>query len=300
MAVKNFNDLAVFAVVAEEQSFTKAAAKLGTSASALSQTVSGLESRLGLRLLARTTRSVAPTVAGQRLLQTVAPRFREIEEELANLHDLQGRVAGTIRINSSENVAVTVIWPKLQRLLGEYPDLNIEITSDASLVDIVAERYDAGVRLGDQVARDMIAMRISPDMRMAVVGAPDYFARYPVPLTPQDLMAHDCINIRMPTSKKLSVWEFTKAGQEVNLHVPGRLIFNSGVLRMDAALRGCGLAYLPEELVQQQIEAGQLIRVLSDWSPSFAGFYLYYPSRRQQSPAFRAVLDALRYHAEVL
>lgn len=297
MNSKNFNDLAVFAVVAQERSFTRAAARLGTSASALSQTVSGLEARLGLRLLARTTRSVSPTVAGQRLMQTVAPRFQEIEDELASLHDLQDRVSGTIRINSSEHVAVTVIWPKLQPLLQEYRDLQIEITSDASLVDIVAQRYDAGVRLGEQVARDMIAMRLAPDMRMTVVGAPSYFARYPLPLTPSDLMAHDCINIRMPTSKGLSVWEFVQDGREVNVRTQGRVVFNSGVLRMDAALSGLGLAYMPSDLTQQYVDDGRLVSVLADWCPALVGYHLYYPSRKQHSLAFCAVLEALRYRA---
>lgn len=295
MSTKNFNDLAVFAIVAREQSFTRAAAHLGMTPSAVSQAVSGLEARLGLRLLARTTRSVAPTPAGQRLLQTVAPRFQEIEDELVRLHDLQDRVSGAIRINSSEHVAVTVIWPKLQPLLQAHPDIQIEITSDASLVDIVAERYDAGVRLGEQVAKDMIAMRLAPDMRMVVVGAPAYFTNRPVPQLPSDLMAHDCINIRMPTSKALSVWEFEQDGRQVNVRTQGRLIFNSGILRMDAVLSGLGLSYLPDELVQHHIDAGRLVPVLSDWCPVLAGYHLYYPSRRQHSPLFSVVLDALRY-----
>lgn len=295
MNSKNFNDLAVFSVVAQERSFTKAAARLGTSPSALSQTVSALEARLGLRLLARTTRSVSPTVAGQRLMHTVAPRFQEIEDELASLHDLQDRVAGTIRINSSEHVAVNILWPKLQLLMREQVDIDIEITSDASLVDIVAERYDAGVRLGDQVAKDMIAMRLAPDMRMMVVGAPSYFARHPPPSIPSDLMTHECINIRMPTSKGLSVWEFVQDGREVNVRTRGRLVFSSGVLRMDAALSGLGLAYMPSDQAQPLIDAGSLVSVLCKWCPPLAGYHLYYPSRKQHSLAFCAVLEALRY-----
>jgi DNA-binding transcriptional LysR family regulator len=295
MARQNVNDLLAFLAVAKERNFTRAAAQLGVSQSALSHTIRGLEERLGLRLLTRTTRSVAPTEAGERLLRTAAPRFAEIEAELAALSELREKPAGTIRITASEYAAEAILWPALARLLPDYPDIKVEIIVDYGLTDIVAERYDAGVRLGEQVAKDMIAVRIGPDMRMAAVGAPSYFARRPRPRTPPDLTAHDCINLRLPTYGGLYAWEFEKRGREVKVRVEGQLVFNNVALRLNAALAGLGLAYLPEDQVQTHLADGRLIRVLDDWCPPFSGCHLYYPSRRQPTPAFALLVDALRY-----
>ncbi|CCV06090.1 putative transcriptional regulatory protein,LysR family; OprD regulatory protein [Mesorhizobium metallidurans STM 2683] len=291
----NVNDLLAFLAVARERSFTRAAAKLGVSQSALSHTVRGLEERLGLRLLTRTTRSVSPTEAGERLLQTVGPRFEEIETELASLSELRDKPAGTIRITAGEHAADTVLWPALAKFLPDYPDIKVEIIVDYGLTDIVAERYDAGVRLGEQVAKDMIAVRIGPDMRMAVVGAPAYFARRKPPKTPQDLTVHDCINLRLPTYGGLYAWEFDKNGREIKVRVEGQFVFNTSALRLSATLAGFGLAYLPEDQVRAHIAEGRLVRVLADWCPPFSGCHLYYPSRRQQSPAFTVLVEALRY-----
>ena len=295
MARINVNDLIAFIAVARERSFTQAAAGLGVSQSALSHTVRQLEERLGVRLLTRTTRSVAPTVAGERLLRTLGPRFDEIEAELAGLSDLRDKPAGTIRITAGEHAASAVLWPALARLLPDYPDIHAEVIVDYGLTDIVTERFDAGVRLGEQVAKDMIAVRIGPDMRMAVVGAPAYFAKRERPKTPQDLTAHRCINLRMPTRGGLYVWEFEKRGREVNVRVEGQVVFNNIALRLNAARAGFGLTYLPEDQVQTELAAGSLVRVLEDWCPPFAGYHLYYPSRRQPTPAFAVLVDALRY-----
>ncbi len=295
MARENANDLIAFIAVARERSFTRAAAKLGVSQSALSHTVRGLEERLGLRLLARTTRSVAPTEAGERLLRTVGSRFDEIDAELAALSELREKPAGVIRITTGEHAAEAILWPALATLLRHYRDIKAELVVDYGLTDIVAERYDAGVRLGEQVARDMIAVRIGPDFRMAVVGAPSYFARRPRPKKPQDLTAHDCINLRLPTYGGLYAWEFEKRSRELKVRVEGQLVFNNIALRLNAALAGFGLAYLPEDLVQTHVANGLLIRVLSDWCPPFSGYHLYYPSRRQPTPAFTLLVDALRY-----
>jgi DNA-binding transcriptional LysR family regulator len=297
MVQENFNDLAAFAIVAKERSFTKAAAKLGVSQSALSQTIRNLEERLGLRLLTRTTRSVSPTEAGERLLRTVAPRFEEIEVELAALSELREKPAGTIRITAGEHPAITVLQPALAKLLPEYPDIDVEIIVDYGLTDIVAEGYDAGVRLGEQVAKDMIAVRVGPDMRMAVVGSPLYFDRCPQPEAPQDLTAHNCINIRLPTYGGIFPWEFEKNGRELKVRVEGQLVFNNISLRLSSALNGLGLAYMPEDLVLADIAEGRLIRVLTDWCAPFPGYHLYYPSRRHSSPAFALLIDALRYRA---
>ncbi|PKU24789.1 LysR family transcriptional regulator [Telmatospirillum siberiense] len=297
MPRENVNDLIAFLAVAQDRSFTKAAAKLGVSQSALSHTVRGLEERLGLRLLTRTTRSVSPTDAGERLLRTVGPRFEEIEAELAALSELREKPAGTIRITTGEHPADTILWPKLAKLLPDYPDIKVEVIVDYGLTDIVAERYDAGIRIGEQVAKDMIAVRIGPDMRVAVVGAPSYFARRPPPKTPQDLTAHDCINLRLPTYGGLFAWEFEKGDRKLNVHVDGQLVFNNVTLRLNAALAGSGLAYLPEDYVRAYIADGRLVRVLADWCPPFPGYHLYYPSRRQSSPAFTLLVDALRYRA---
>ncbi|MGR9310049.1 LysR family transcriptional regulator [Rhizobium leguminosarum] len=289
------NDLIAFLAVARAQSFTKAAGKLGVSQSALSHTIRGLEERLGLRLLTRTTRSVAPTEAGERLLGSIGPRLDEIESELAALSAFREKPAGTIRINAGEHAADAVLWPALQKLLPDYPDINVEIIVDYGLTDIVAERYDAGVRLGEQVAKDMIAVRIGPDMRMAVVGAPAYFDTRPKPLTPQNLTDHNCINLRLPTYGSVYAWEFEKDGRELRVRVEGQLIFNNIALRLNAVLAGLGLAYMPEDLVKAHLADGRLVRVLEDWCLPFSGYHLYYPSRRHTSPAFALVVDALRY-----
>ncbi|ANM10899.1 MULTISPECIES: LysR family transcriptional regulator [unclassified Rhizobium] len=289
------NDLIAFLAVARAQSFTKAAGKLGVSQSALSHTIRGLEERLGLRLLTRTTRSVSPTEAGERLLLTIGPRIDEIETELAALSAFREKPAGTVRINAGEHAADAVLWPALEKLLADYPDINVEIIVDYGLTDIVAERYDAGVRLGEQVAKDMIAVRIGPDMRMAVVGAPDYFHTRAKPLTPQELTDHNCINLRLPTYGSVYAWEFEKDGRELRVRVEGQLVFNNIALRLSAVLAGLGLAYMPEDVVAAHLADGRLVRVLEDWCLPFPGYHLYYPSRRHTSPAFAVVVDALRY-----
>jgi DNA-binding transcriptional LysR family regulator len=295
MLRENLNDVLAFLAVARYRSFTRAAAKLGVSQSALSHTIRGLEARLGLRLLARTTRSVAPTEAGERLLKTLGPRFDEIEAELAGLSELRDKPAGTIRITSGEHAAEAILWPALAKLLPSYPDIKVELNINYGLTDIVAERYDAGVRLGEQVAKDMIAVRIGPDFCMAVVGAPSYFARRPKPKHPQDLTAHDCINIRLPTYGSIYAWEFEKRGRALKVRVEGQLVFNNIALRVNAALAGLGLAYLSEDQVQEHVAEGRLVRVLGDWCPPFSGYHLYYPSRRQAAPAFALLVEALRY-----
>ncbi|MFJ4144115.1 LysR family transcriptional regulator [Pseudomonas sp. NPDC089734] len=295
MPPESFNDLSAFTVVATERSFTKAAARLGVSQSALSHTIRNLESRLGLRLLTRTTRSVAPTQAGERLLQMVKPRFEEIEAELAILTEDREKPVGTVRITASEHASLAFIAPALTRLLPQYPLINVEVSIDSGLVDIVADRYDIGVRLGDKVAKDMIAVRISPDLRWLVVGSPAYFARYPQPHIPQDLAVHNCINIRFPTHGEIFVWDFLKDGNEVKVRVEGQLTFNSIALRLNAVLDGLGLAYLPEDQVRPLIDAGKLVNVLEDWCPACTGYHLYYPNRQYSSQAFSLVVDALRY-----
>jgi DNA-binding transcriptional LysR family regulator len=294
MSSESYDQLAIFSVVARERSFTRAAAKLGMSQPALSRTIRNLEERLGVRLLARTTRSVSPTEAGEHLLRVVAPRFDEINTELALLSEFRDRPAGKLRITAGEHAAITVLQPVLAKLLPDNPDLHIEIIVDYGLTDIVAEGYDAGVRLGEQVAKDMIAVRVGPDMRMAVVGSPEYFTRHPRPKTPRDLTQHNCITIRLPTYGGIFSWEFEKKGQELKVRVEGQLVFNNIAMRLDAALKGLGLAYMPEDLVQTHVTEGRLVRVLSDWCPSFPGYHLYYPSRRQSSPAFTLFRDALR------
>ncbi|QEL26250.1 LysR family transcriptional regulator [Bosea sp. F3-2] len=295
MAQPNFNDLAAFAMVAKERSFTKAGAKLGVSQSALSQTIKALEERLRLRLLTRTTRSVAPTEAGMRLLETIAPRFDEIEAEIAALGELRGKPAGTIRITAGEHAAIAALQPALRRFLPDHPDIKVEIIVDYGLVDIVAAGYDAGVRLGEQVAKDMIAVRIGPEMRMAVVGSPAYFKRYGIPETPQDLTSHNCIASRLPTYGGLFPWGLEKDGREVKVRGEGQLVFNSLALRLSSAIDGLGLAYIPEDQAIPHIRAGRLIRVLEDWCPPFPGYHLYYPSRRHFSPALSVLVDVLRY-----
>jgi DNA-binding transcriptional LysR family regulator len=295
MAQENFNDLVAFVMVAREESFTKAAVKLGVSQSALSQTVRGLEERLGLRLLTRTTRRVSPTAAGERLLRTAGPRFEEIQAELAALTEMRDKPAGTVRITAGEHAAISVLAPALDKFLPDNPDVKIEITVDYGLTDIVAERYDAGVRLGEQVAKDMIAVKIGPEMRMAVVGAPSYFRQNPWPEKPEDLTGHNCIQIRMPTHGNILSWEFEKDGHELRVRAEGQLVFNNIAMRLDAARRGLGLAYMPDDQVAEQIARGELVRVLEDWCAPFPGYHLYYPNRRHASPAFSLVVDALKY-----
>ncbi|KQV29331.1 LysR family transcriptional regulator [Rhizobium sp. Root1203] len=294
MAQENFNDLVAFVTVAREESFTKAAAKLGVSQSALSQTVRSLEERLGLRLLTRTTRRVSPTVAGERLLKTAGPRFDEIQAELTALTEMREKPAGTIRITAGEHAAVSILAPALEKILPDNPDVTVEIIVDYGLTDIVAERFDAGVRLGEQVAKDMIAVRISPEMRMAVVGSPSYFRQHLSPETPQDLTAHNCINMRLPTHGNIFPWEFEKDGRELRVRVEGQLVFNNLVMRREAALRGLGLTYMPEDQIMAYLDTGDLIRVLEDWCPPFPGYHLYYPNRRHASAAFGLIVEALR------
>jgi DNA-binding transcriptional LysR family regulator len=288
-------DLTAFVVVAEERSFTKAAAKLGMSQSALSQIVRRLEASLGLPLLSRTTRSVAPTEAGAQLLKTMAPALRSLDERLALLSDLRGKPAGSIRITSVEHASMSILAPALARLLPEYPDLSVEIINEYRLVDVVAERFDAGVRLGEQVDQDMIAVRIGPDFEMAVVGSPSYFERRGRPMMPHDLTDHACINLRLPTSGGLWSWPFAKNGREVKVRAQGPLAFNTITLHLEAAVAGLGLAYLPADFVAADVSLGRLERVLADWTPPSSGYHLYYPSRRQPARAFTLLVDALRY-----
>jgi len=295
MQRENFNDLFAFVTIARVGSFTRAAAQLGVSQSALSHTLRALEARLGIRLLTRTTRSVSPTEAGERLLLTVGSRFEEIEAELAALSDLRDKPAGTIRITTAEHAADSIIWPKLAKCLLDYPDIKVEISVDYGLTDIVAQRYDAGVRLGDQVEKDMVAVRIGPDLRMAVVAAPSYFAKRPPPQTPQDLAAHDCINLRLPTHDSFLIWEFERNNHALKAHVHGQWAFNNGTAILRAALAGFGLVYLPEDMIEQHVVEGRLVAALHEWCPQFPGYHLYYPNRRQSSPAFKLVVDALRY-----
>jgi DNA-binding transcriptional LysR family regulator len=292
---ESINDILAFLAVARERSFTRAAAQLGVSQSALSHTIRRLEERLEIRLLTRSTRSVAPTEAGERLIRTVGPRLKEIDDELSSLSELREKPAGTIRITAGEHAAEANLWPALAKLLPRYPDIKVEITTDYGLTDIVAERYDAGVRLGEQVAKDMIAVRIGPDFRMVVVGAPCYFENRQKPKKPQDLTAHDCVNIRLPTYGGLYAWEFEKRGRGLKVRVEGQLVFNTMALRLNAVLAGFGLAYLPEDQVQAHLADGRLIQVLDDWCAPFPGYHLYYPSRRQVAPAFALLVDALRY-----
>ncbi len=297
MARDSLNDLAAFLTVAREGSFTRAAAQLAVSQSALSHSLRGLEARLGVRLLTRTTRSVSPTEAGERLLRTIGPRMAEIEAELAALSELRDRPAGNIRITAGEHSAESILMPALAKVLPDYPDIKVEVDVDYALVDIVEGRFDAGIRLGEQVAKDMIAVRIGPDMRMAVVGSPAYFARHPMPKTPQDLTVHNCINLRLPTLGGIYAWEFEKAGHALRVRVDGQLIFNSTALILRAVFDGIGLAYLPEDRVRDYIAAGRLVSVLEDWCEPFSGYHLYYPSRRQLSPAFALLVEALRYRS---
>lgn len=295
MARQTINDLIAFRAVARERSFTRAAAQMGVSPSALSHTIRALEERLGIRLLTRTTRSVAPTEAGERLLASIGPHFDEIEAELAAISELRDKPAGTIRITTGMDAARSILWPAAARLLRDYPDIRVEISVNPGFVDIVAERFDAGIRLGETTAQDMIAVRIGPDMSMAAVGSPGYFAERKPPRTPHDLAGHNCINLRFPTLGGLYAWEFEKRGRPLNVRVEGQLIVNDTALARQAAIEGTGIAFLPDYAVADQIESGRLVRVLEDWTPPFPGYHLYYPSRRQQSPAFALLVEALHY-----
>src|SRR5271157_459582 len=295
MPAEDLNDLAAFLAVARERSFTRAAAKLGVSQSARGQTIRGLEARLGIRLLTRTTRSVSPTEAGERLIRSVGPHLEEIEAEIESLNELREKPAGTIRITAGDHAVHSILWPKLAKFLPKYPDIKVEISIDNGPTDIVAQRYDAGVRFGEQVAKDMIAVRIGPDVRFAVVGAKSYFAKRSAPKTPQDLIGHNCINLRLPTYGGLYAWEFEKDGRELRVRVEGQLVFSSVFQALDAALAGLGLGYVPEDLAQAHLAKGRLKRALEDWSAPWSGYHLYYPHRRQSSPAFALIVDALRY-----
>ncbi|AZG08210.1 LysR family transcriptional regulator [Pigmentiphaga sp. H8] len=298
MARRNLNDLLSFVMVAREGSFTRAAALLGVTQSALSQAISGLEAGLEIRLLTRTTRSVSLTAAGERLLKAIGHRLDEIESELDVLTEMRDKPAGTVRITCGEHVLRTTLLPKLTPLLRDYPDINIEFDVDYGFKDIVAERFDAGVRLGDTIDKDMIAVPIGPPLRMAVAASPGYFAAHPVPRNPRDLLNHNCINQRMQTSKGLYVWDFERRGRKLNVRVPGQLVFNTSPAMVDAALAGLGIALLPEDEFAPHLQEGRLVRVLEDWCAPFPGYRLYYPSRRQPSPAFSLVVGALRVTGE--
>lgn len=296
MARTDLNQLTWFQAVAEERSFTKAAAKLGVAQSTLSHTIKQLEARMGIRLLSRTTRNVAPTAAGERLLATLAPRIAEIEEEIASLTALGEKPSGWIRLTLSDHALESVVWPKLKPVLNAYPDICVELILDSTFRNIVEEGFDAGVRLGESVEKDMIAVRIGPNWRLVAVASPAYLDAHGVPERPQDLVRHICINMRHETAGGLYAWEFEKDGQELRVRVSGQLAFNNSYAMIDAAVSGYGIAYVPENIVEQQTASGELVRVLDDWSPFFDGYFLYYPSRRQNLPAFKVIVDALRHH----
>ena len=294
MLRENVFDLLAFIAIAREGSFTRAAAKLGVSQSALSHTLRALEARMGVRLLSRTTRSVAPTAAGERLLQAIAPRFEEIESELAAIVETRDKPAGTIRITTTDYAADTLLWPRLSKVLPDYPDIKVELVVDYGLSDIVADRYDIGVRWGDQVAKDMIAVRIGPDARLAIVGSPAYLEKHPAPRQPNDLLNHNCIRLRLPTRGGLYPWELKKGKREIQVRVDGQLTFNGVYQMLNAAIDGAGLAFVPEDLAQPHVSAGRLRWVLEDWFPTFSGLHIFYPSRREYSRALSVVVDALR------
>jgi DNA-binding transcriptional LysR family regulator len=295
MRREELSDLAVFLAVAEERSFTRAAARLGTSQSAISQIVRRLEAGMGLKLLTRNTRNVAPTEAGEQLVDTLRPAFDDIDARLSALSALRERPSGTVRITTSRHAAERILWPAVGKLLKDYPDVKVELSIDSHLTDIIADRFDAGVRLGEQIAKDMIAVRIGPELRMAVVGAPSYFAKHGRSRTPHDLTNHACINIRLPTRGGLYTWEFGRAGRDLNVRVEGPLILNDIAMVLTAATEGVGLACVMEDQVEADIKAGKLVRVLGDWCPSFSGYHLYYPDRRQLPPAFALLVSALRF-----
>jgi DNA-binding transcriptional LysR family regulator len=295
MARDNINDILVFFAVARERSFTRAAAKLGMTQSALSHIIRALETRLGVRLLTRTTRSVSPTEAGERLLQNVAPRLEEIEAEIAAVSDLGDKPAGTVRITAIDHVIDTVLWPRLAAILPQYPDLHVEINSDYRMVDVAADRYDIGVRYGDQVEKDMIAVRLTPDVAMLIVGSPAYFEWRPVPTSPQELMKHNCITLRLASSGGIYAWELQHEGRDLEVRVRGQAIFSSVYHMLNAAVSGCGLAFLPEDLAGPHVREGRLVSVMQDWCPKFPGLHAYYPSRRHASRALALVIDAIRH-----
>ncbi|MDE9341713.1 LysR family transcriptional regulator [Klebsiella variicola] len=295
MLRENFNELQLFLVVARERSFTKAAGKLGVTQSALSHAMKALEERLNIRLLTRTTRSVAPTEAGERLIACLEPRIADLEQELDSIIQLNGIASGNIRLTSGEHAARSLVWPKLKPFLREYPEIHVELMVDNGFVDIVEGRFDAGIRLGESVNKDMVAVRIGPDIRMAIVAAPSYFADHPAPETPHDLQDHRCINMRLPTVGGLYHWEFEKDGKPLRVRVEGQLTVNLLPERIDAALSGFGLACVPENMIQDYVKSGALIQVLQAWCPFFPGYYLYYPSRKQHPPAFALMIDALRH-----
>lgn len=298
MQRRELNDLLWFVVVAEERSFTKAAARLGTSQSTLSATIKRLEQRLGLRLLTRTTRSVAPTQAGERLLGSIAPRIAEIEHDLADLMALRDKPSGLVRITISDHAYHWLVWPKLKPVLIEYPDIHLEFSIDNGLRNIVEERFDAGVRLGESLEKDMVAVRIGPDWRLVAVASPTYLALHGVPASPQDLIHHNCMNHRQGRSGGLYSWEFARGGRELRVRVEGQLTFNSTSPMLEAAIEGCGVAYVPEDMVTKELARGTLTQVLDDWSPHFPGYHLSYPSRRQLSPAMSIVVETLRHRAQ--
>nr|WP_314431577.1 LysR family transcriptional regulator [uncultured Brevundimonas sp.] len=295
----DFNQLTWFQAVAEERSFTKAAARLGVAQSTLSHAIKQLEARMGIRLLTRTTRNVATTVAGERLLQTIAPRMTEIEAEIAALTAFRDKPSGSIRLTLSDHALDTVVWPKLKPVLAAYPDISVELLLDNTFRNIVEEGYDAGVRLGESVEKDMIAVRIGPDWRLVAVASPDYLAANGRPRHPQDLVGHRCINTRQETSGGLYAWEFEKDGKELRVRVSGQLTFNNSYAMVDAAVSGFGIAYVPDSMVETAVASGALEVVLGDWSPPFEGYFLYYPSRRQNLLAFQIIVDALRHRGPV-
>jgi DNA-binding transcriptional LysR family regulator len=295
MPRQNINDLLAFLAVARERSFTRAAARLGVSQSALSHTIREVEARLGVRLLTRTTRAVAPTEAGQRLLNGISTHFEEIEAQIEALGELRDKPAGTIRIAAADYAISYVLWPKLKNFLAQYPDIKVELILDNGLTDIVTGRYDAGVRMGEHLAKDMISARIGPDFCLAVVGSPKYFKEYPQPNHPRDLVRHKCINFHLPTSDRMYAWEFEENGRELKVRVDGQLAFSNIFNALDASLEGFGLAYIPEEIILPYVSKGRLVRVLQKFSPYWDGYHLYYPSRRQSSPAFIALVEALRH-----
>jgi DNA-binding transcriptional LysR family regulator len=293
----DLNQLRWFQIVAEEHSFTRAAAKIGVAQSTLSYTIKQLEARMGIRLLTRTTRNVATTAAGERLLQTIAPRIAEIEEEIAALMALRDKPSGSIRLTLSDHALESIVWPKLRPILRDYPDVNVELILDSTFRNIVEEGFDAGVRLGESVEKDMIAVRIGPDWRLVAVASPAYLDVHGVPQHPQDLIRHVCINMRHETAGGLYVWEFEKDGQELRVRVSGQLTFNNSYAMIDAAVNGYGIAYVPNDIVARQVASGELVQVLDDWSPFFDGYFLYYPSRRQNLPAFKVIVEALRHRS---
>lgn len=298
MARDNINDILAFLVLARERSFTRAAAKLGITQSALSHIMRGLETRLGVRLLTRTTRSVSPTEAGERLLKTVGPRLEEIEAEIAAISELGDKPAGTIRITAIDHVIDTVLWPRLAKILPQYPDLRIEISSDYRMVDVAAERFDIGVRFGDQVEKDMVAVRLTPDVQMMIVGSPGYFETHRVPTSPQDLLKHNCITLRLSSSGGIYAWELRNGDRELEARVSGQATFNSAYQMLNAALSGCGLAFVPEEMAGPHVREGRLLSVMENWCPAFPGLHAYYPSRRHSSRALALVIDAIRYRGD--